>query len=174
MSRILDSVTAYFAKTGWIYNIIQPPGEPFPIVTLTMQADNDVKWTMFAQCREAFNQVAVYSVFPLLIPPERQADIAEFTARLNYWLGIGNFEIDFDSGYLRFRTSLEVGNHPLDQQLLDPLIQINATTMVHYLPFIVAVVRGDHPLSTVLMEIDTLLHSKGQTEDSQDEDKADD
>ena len=51
------------------------------------------------------NQVLIFTISPTLVPENRRLRIAEFTSRANYGLVIGNFEMDFEDGELRYKTS---------------------------------------------------------------------
>lgn len=50
-------------------------------------------------------QVIVYSILPIQAPQEARHRLAEFLMRTNYGLAIGNFEMDFEDGEIRYRTS---------------------------------------------------------------------
>ena len=74
-------------------------------------------------------------------PGERMAAVAEFITRANYGLIIGNFELDFSDGEIRYKTSLDVEGDRLSQALIKQLVYTNVLTMDQYLPGILAVLE---------------------------------
>jgi len=112
------------------------------------------QWTCFAQVREDLQQVIFYSVSPVSVPADKRTEVAEFITRANYGLIIGNFEMDFDDGELRYKTSLDVENVPFTAELLRPIIVANVTTMDHYLPGALAVIFGNVTADTAIVQIE--------------------
>lgn len=69
--------------------------------------------------------------------------MAEFLTRANYGLMIGNFEMDFNDGEIRYKTSIDVEGDNLSSALLKQLVYANVMTMDQYLPGIIAVIDGN-------------------------------
>lgn len=55
---------------------------------------------------------------------------------------VGNFEMDFEDGEIRYKTSLNFEGSQLDDALLKQLAYINVVMMNKYLPGIEAVAEG--------------------------------
>jgi hypothetical protein len=62
---------------------------------------------------------------------------------------IGNFELDFDSGEIRFKTSLDVTGDRITPDLIKQLVYINVLTIDRYLPSIQAVLDGATPVDAI-------------------------
>ena len=86
--------------------------------------------------------VMVYSVCPFTVDPDQFAAMSEFITRANFGMVVGNFEMDFSDGELRFRTSMSLGSTELDSNQCNQLLGWNLTIMDHYLPAIVEIVGG--------------------------------
>ncbi len=56
---------------------------------------------------------------------------------------IGNFELDFTDGEIRYKTSIDVEGDRLTSALIRQLVYANVTMMDEYLPGIKAVVEGE-------------------------------
>ena len=56
----------------------------------------------YAQIRIGLEQFLFYSVAPVKAPEEKRATMAEFVTRANYGLRIGNFEMDYRDGEIRY------------------------------------------------------------------------
>ena len=69
-------------------------------------------------------------------------EAAEFITRANYGLTIGNFELDFDDGEVRYKTSLDVEGTALTHSLCRQIVVANVFIMDRYLPGLMAVISG--------------------------------
>lgn len=72
-------------------------------------------------------QIYVYVIFAEFVPEDRRAAVAELITRANYGLRIGNFEMDFRDGEIRYKASLDFEDvnltHPLMKNLFYPAVQ---------------------------------------------------
>ncbi len=109
----------------------------------------------------------MYSICPLRIPVDRRSAMAEFLIRANYGLVIGNFEMDYDDGEVRYKTSLDVEEMedlagPMDTAedagptfvLLRHIVYANVAAMDRYLPGILAVLAGSQTPAEAVERID--------------------
>jgi hypothetical protein len=69
--------------------------------------------------------------------------IAEFLTRANSGTIIGNFELDFTNGEIRYKTSIDVQGDSLSSELIKQLVYVNVTMMDEYLPGIMSVIYGE-------------------------------
>jgi hypothetical protein len=100
------------------------------------------QWHCYAQAKEAEQQVIFYSVLPVKAPGARRSAIAEFITRANYGIVLGNFEMDFSDGEIRYKTSVGVEGSFLDVALIRQLVYSNLLITDKYLPGIQAVIQG--------------------------------
>jgi len=93
----------------------------------------------------------VYSLCNHNAPEDKRAAVAEVITRANYGLNIGNFEMDYRDGEIRFKVSMPVDpDQELTDELLRLLIGVNVTTHTRYLRAIEAVLyRGAEPRKAV-------------------------
>ena len=99
-------------------------------------------WAVFAVAREREGRCTVYAQAPWNTPEEQRAEMAEAITRINFGLPLGNFEMDFADGEVRFKTSLDIGEERLTTTLFEGLFEPNMATMDHYLPALEAVRDG--------------------------------
>ncbi|MEL7052307.1 MAG: YbjN domain-containing protein [Cyanobacteria bacterium J06588_5] len=71
--------------------------------------------------------------------------MAQFITRANYGLILGNFELDYTDGEIRYKTSLDVESDRLTPALTKNLISTNVTTMDQYLPGLLAFLEQQTP-----------------------------
>lgn len=138
--RALQAVAAFFTEDGWSFE--QMPERP--ILRLPFQGKGG-RWNCYAQIRVTrdVEQILFYSVLPLNVPADKLSAIAEFITRANYGMALGNFELDFNDGEVRYKTSLDVTAAEITGNLLRPLIYTNVLMMDKYMAGLMAVVYAD-------------------------------
>src|SRR5207244_674152 len=135
MAKIYETMLSYFQTDGWPVNELADADA----AQIYFQGQNG-QWMCFAQAREEQGQFVFYSLCPLKVSAAKRANVAEFIARANYGLIIGNFEMDFDDGEVRYKTSIDVEEAELTPELLRPLVYANVWTMDQYLRGLIAVI----------------------------------
>ncbi|MEG4301539.1 YbjN domain-containing protein [Microcoleus sp. D3_18a_C4] len=148
-SHIFSLVLQFFQEHNWFPEVIKEQA----ILRVSAQANNG-DWFCYAEIREEQKQFRFYSVCPIKAPPERRMAIAEFITRANYGLSIGNFELDFADGEVRYKTSIDVEGSQLDLALIRQLIYPNLTTMDEYLPGLMKIIYSDISPKEAIAEIE--------------------
>lgn len=137
---LLETALRFFEDDDWEVTV-QPDN---PILWLGFQGTND-EWKCCMQVREEEQQLLFYSICPRRVEPGERAPMAEFITRANYGMVIGNFEMDFNDGEVRFKTSLDVEDAHLTRPLLHHIVYANLLMTDKYLPGITAVIEGQPP-----------------------------
>jgi hypothetical protein len=135
---IFNAISHFFTEDDWQFQ--QVPGEP--ILRLKFQGQQG-QWTCAARAIEEQHQFIFYSICPVKAPVDRHLAIAEFLTRANYGMAIGNFELDFADGEIRYKTSIDVEGDRLTSALIKRLVYANVTMMDEYLPGIKSVIEID-------------------------------
>lgn len=143
-TSISEVVAAFFDADDWEY--VQIDAGVLQLAFI----GNSGRWTCLANCNDAAQQFVFYSLYPFPIPADRRSLIAEFLTRANDRLLIGNFELDFSDGEVRYKTSIDVEGDRLTPALLNSIVYTNVLTMDTYLPGITAVMQGERsPLDAI-------------------------
>ena len=132
MGKILDATERFFREDNWTYE--RHPERP--VLRLQFSGKNG-RWQCFAQERN--NQLLFYSVAAVNAPEDKRGTISEFITRANYGMAIGNFEMDYNDGEIRYKTSVDVDTGDLTNNLVKPAIYVNCLMMDKYLPGLMAV-----------------------------------
>jgi len=148
-ASLFDLLVQFFNENEWLATRL---GEE-PVLQLAFQGNNG-RWLCFAQAREEMRQVVFYSVAPVQVPEDKRATISEFITRANYGLILGNFELDFADGELRYKTSIDVEDTSLNMELLQPLTFVNVSTMDRYLPGIMGVIYGGLSATAAVRQVE--------------------
>ena len=85
---------------------------------------------------------AEYTVAPVKVPEEVRSDVAEYLTRANYGLRIGNFELDYRDGEVRYKTSLDFEGAELLPPLIRNTVYPSVNTMDRYMPGLMSVIYG--------------------------------
>ncbi len=149
MTDMLDTVAEFFQEDDWPVT----PLEGRPVIRTGFQGDSG-QWTCYAQVREDAEQFIFYSLCPVNAPEEMRPWVAEYLTRANYGLLLGNFEMDFGDGEIRFKTSIDVEGDRLTTALTRQLVYSNVVMMDRYLPGLMKVIYGGLSPSEAIAEID--------------------
>ena len=149
MGSIYQKMTGFFNDDGWPVFVL---GDA-QALQINFQCTNG-SWTCFAQARDETSQMVFYSVCPVTAPEAKRAQVAEYITRANYGLVVGNFEMDYDDGEVRYKTSIDVEGTELTTELIRPLVYANVWTMDRYLPGIMAVAFGGAAAGAALKMIE--------------------
>ena len=140
MSDALDTIVGFLQTDGWPVAVRTDVGE---IVATKFEGASGL-WICEGRL-DAHERFAFYSVSPDLVPEPRRSAVAEFITRVNAGLVVGNFELEFATGTVRMKTSLDFEGEPLSAMLVRNLVYANVRAMGHYAPGLVAVSAGEEP-----------------------------
>ncbi|MCS6820133.1 MAG: YbjN domain-containing protein, partial [Chitinophagales bacterium] len=100
--------------------------------------------------------VSIYSVFAINIPEPKRKAVAEYITRANYGLLLGNFEMDFNDGEVRFKNSYALDDtFPHSEEVLRRNFVVNVEMMDKYLPGMMAVVYGNAIPEEMILKTET-------------------
>jgi hypothetical protein len=136
--QFFEEIVNFFEEDGWPF--VQIEGER--LLQMVFQGENG-KWTCYAKARDDQKQFVFYSVCPVNTPDSKRLAVAEFLTRANSGMIIGNFEMDFEDGEIRYKTSIDVEDDSLSCALIKRLVYANVMMMDAYLPGIMSVTYGD-------------------------------
>lgn len=135
-SSVADAVTAFFASEDW------PIAEFEPGVFETAFEGTTTVWPVRILVFEDDVRAVFVSALPSRVPEAALAAIGEFCNRANFGLAVGNFELDHDSGEVRFRTSIDAEGSGVTPELVRNAVVANVLTTDRYLPGLLAVSDG--------------------------------
>lgn len=134
---IFQAIVNFFKEDNWHYAQIKGQSA----LRLAFEGKNG-KYDCYAQAREQQKQFVFYSVCPIKSPELKSGAVGEFISRANYGMIIGNFELNFDTGEIRYKTSIDI-EEDLSPVLIKRLVYTNVTMIDEYLPGIRSVIDND-------------------------------
>ena len=148
--QIFEEMVNFFKLDEWPF--YQTEGKP--ILQTAFQGENG-KWTCYARARVEQEQFLFYSICPVNAPDSKRMAIAEFLTRANSGTIIGNFELDFTDGEIRYKTSIDVQGDSLSFELIKQLVYANVTMMDEYLPGIMSAIYGEVEPKDAIAQIES-------------------
>lgn len=146
---IFDIVINFFKQEEWQFQMMPEK----QTLRLIFQGNNG-KWDCYAKARESKKQFVFYSVCPINAPESKLQAIAEFITRANYGMIMGNFELDFNQGEIRYKTSIDVEGDQLTLALIKQIVYANIMMMDEYLPGIIAVIKHNLSAEKAIAQIE--------------------
>jgi hypothetical protein len=96
----------------------------------------------YAVVRVDLEEFLFYAVAPVKVPEEVRQAVSEYLTRANYGLRIGNFELDYSDGEVRYKSSLDFEGQNLTEELIRNAIYPAVHTMDRYLTGLLRVSFG--------------------------------
>lgn len=121
---MFQQIINYLKEKDWVSS----PIEDKTIVILGMSGKNG-KFQCVIDVREQEHKIIFFSIFSSNIPENKRVGMAELLTRLNYEKFFGNFDMDFETGQVRYKTSFFYGNSLVNDDMIDNLIMTNIITM---------------------------------------------
>ncbi|MDI6709167.1 MAG: YbjN domain-containing protein [Bacillota bacterium] len=137
MGHLLETLLDYFRQEQWVYTQIED--EP---ILHSMFTGKNGRLPFIAEVKEDLDMVVFYSYCPVKAPENTRDSVAEFLTRANYGLLVGNFEMDYSDGEVRYKTVIARAGDFLSKDLISHLVYTNLATMDRYLPGLMGVIYG--------------------------------
>ncbi len=107
----------------------------------------------FAAIAPDSEQFVIYINFGPSVPPERLDEIARFLIRANWGLMIGNFEMDYSDGHVRFKSSVNFRGTDLSEALIRNAILSAMNAVEHYADGLMEVLSGRKDATEALKDL---------------------
>jgi hypothetical protein len=133
---MFEQLMKYLSRIGINYEILDDnKGLDFKI---NGQAGS---WNCMFSVHEKMG-VGIYSTLLKPVPKSKQTQMVMFLMYLNNNHLFGNFEFDFKTGDVRFKTYLDCLAQPLTDKSIDAAMVCNVKTMQYYLPQIMNIIQA--------------------------------
>ena len=164
MGRIFNAVVDYLSEDDWKYTVLD--GEDALMLSFRGRSGS---WQCFARADEEKECFSFYSVLPPHATEDKQAAVGEFINRANYGLIVGNFEMDYRDGQVRYKTSLDIEGGELTPKMIENIIYANLMTMDDYFPGFMDVMYGDKDPGEVIELIENRFGYEHGSEEEEEE-----
>jgi hypothetical protein len=145
----LQTLERFLEEDGWH----PTPLNDRPIFRMRFAGKN-TELVCYAQINMDLEQFLFYVVSPIKVPEELRMSVAEYLTKANYGLRIGNFEMDYADGEVRYKSSLDFEDVELNDPLIRHAIYPALHTMDRYFPGLMRVVYGGRSPTEAIQEIE--------------------
>jgi len=150
MTGLFSTLIDYMEEEEWKYEILE--GETIIRFHFKGRAG---RLLCYGEVDEEKCWLIFYSYMPENSPPEKITAVAEFLSRANRGMRIGNFELDYDDGEVRYKTSIDVEGGELSNKMIDNLLRANLTTIDRYFSGLMELIYGEKPAAEIIKRIET-------------------
>lgn len=134
MDSIMGAVERFMQENELEYERV----EGRSALVCNLSGDNN-GFRFFFDIHEDDERLIIYATTQTRIPEQARVPIAEFLARANYGLRIGNFELDMSDGEVRYKVSVDVEGGALVPQMVKNMVAAGLSTFDHYFPGLMSV-----------------------------------
>jgi hypothetical protein len=131
------------------YRYQQPSSE-----TLTFTIRNEhATYNLFFAVQVTKSLVQLMSNYGSHAPAHRRVAVAEALSRINTALGLGNFELDFDDGDIRFRVACDVEDGLLSEKMASNMLSCTMYCMERFHGALMRVMFADVEPAAALVDL---------------------
>lgn len=142
--KVFDALVKYLNEDGWSPQRVDDKY----VLRMSFKGANG-SFTVYAQVAGEHDQCLFYAYSPLTVPEAQRAPMAEFISRANYGMRIGNFEMDYGDGELRYKAAFDFEGYEVVPKCFETSIYPAVRMMDRYLPGVMAVLSGQAPADAV-------------------------
>lgn len=155
---IAESVEALLREEGFAVDRVTP------IIPAHIQEQDDTitfrifvkgkhaEWACMVRCFEKSARLLVYSLYPKQMDEALRPRISELICRINYGLIMGNFEMDWEDGELRYKTSMDIETITLNRTVIRNLVYGNFHSFDLYFNAIEQGMETERDLDIIVLE----------------------
>jgi hypothetical protein len=149
MSALIDIAENYLIDIGWKYEKDDDHG----VIKTGVNATN-ASYRLIVYAIEDKDLLTVYVSQDNNIPDNLRAAVAEFIARANFGLNLGNFDLDMDSGELGYKVAIDVEGGVLSTDMIGNMVGAAVATMDKYYPGLMSVLFANVAPQDAIMQIE--------------------
>ena len=137
----MAAVKAYYDSQGWHYNY-KPERD---MIEMTMGLREVSTCRVITKVHD--ERFVTYCIFPLRPTEDKRAAVGEYLHRANYGLNIGNFEMDYEDGEIRYKANILCGDQIPEMSRIERLVDVGMNMINRYGPGILKIMYGDGNVS---------------------------
>lgn len=147
--RVYETLGAFLKNDNWHPQEI---AGTYSYRTLITSSNGDFRGDVRVRVEQ--QQLVFYVYMGAKIPEERRPAAAEFLTRANYGLPLGNFELDFEDGEVRFKNSVSFMDDTLSENLIRSALYPALSVAPDYFQGLLKVAFGGEEPRAAIQEIE--------------------
>ena len=136
---MFKQIIDFFKQQQWQYTIVENK-----TIALFGISGEKVNFQCMADVREEDAEFIFFSICGVKVPENRRSEVSELLTRINFGIFLGNFEMDFEDGEIRFKVSIYFEESQLSFKTIENLILRNISTMDSYVDSIIRMIYGNY------------------------------
>lgn len=152
---ILDLVLQTVTSDGWTFT--RDTTSTREILRAGAEGRNGT-YRVIIEVKEESEILIVYIFSNAKIPEAMRDKASEYLTRANYGIILGNFEMDFNDGELRYKVSSTFVGGQLAPRTIEVMVNTAAKTMDRYFPGVLAVCYGHVDPAQAVREVEEGEH----------------
>lgn len=145
VQRMLQTVISHLTEHGLRFGQAEARPEVFTSISTR-------KGSYFCFISVADEIFRCFTSISCHVPVERRQSVAELLVRINWKVLLGNFEIDFRDGEIRYRVTVDLRAGELTDGMVESALRASLSTVDQFFPAIMSVLWNDvSPADAVAM-----------------------
>ena len=120
----------------------------------TGEDSGDFNYSGYVEVYEERFAVEVYLYAPVSVPERKRKDVAELLARINFGMLAGQISLNFDSGKIRYKGTLEVKDGALSVAMVNIMVDRGMSILDHFLPAVLDVAHANTSPADAYAKVD--------------------
>ncbi len=149
MGALIDIVEDYLNEIGWKFE----KDEENDVIKTGVNAKN-ASFRLIIYSVEEKDLLTVYVAQDNNVPDKKLLLVAEFIARANYGLNLGNFDLDMEDGELGYKVSVDLEGGQLSTDMVGNMVGAGVSTMDQYYPGLMAVLFSNATPEEAIISIE--------------------
>ncbi len=149
MGALIDVVEDYLIEIGWKFE----KEEDSDVIKTGVNAKN-AAFRLIIYSMEDKDLLTVYVAQDNNVPDKKRLVVAEFIARANYGLNLGNFDLDMEDGELGYKVSIDLEGGQLSTDMVGNMVGAGVSTMDQYYPGLMAVLFSNTTPEEAIISIE--------------------
>lgn len=133
---MFEKLSKYLVRIGIDYDVTEE-GQAIDFEVKSPQGS----WNCLLSLHEKMG-IGFYSTILTPVPRKKYSQMAIYLMYLNNTQLFGNFELDLKTGDVRFKTYIDCSSNELTERVIDRTMLRNVTTMQHYYPQIMQIIKA--------------------------------
>jgi hypothetical protein len=135
---MLEKIINFISKKKWRFTLVEEDSR----IAISISGNNGT-FQCIADAREDEERFIFLSICSANVPNDKRVLMSELLTRINYGSFLGNFEMDYEDGQIRYKTSICCKNSELTINIIEHIVMADIVMMDTSLIRIMKLIYGD-------------------------------